>query len=95
MSFNSINRICSRIVLSLAGEKYRSFIILYSKWRDIVGDLLAERSHPIKFQKSILYVGVQNNSWMQELILHKQTLLVQCRQYINEELTDIIFVIRS
>lgn len=95
MAFNPVNRFCNRLVLNLAGEKYRSFIILYSGWKGIVGDLLAERSHPVKFQKSILYVGVQNNSWMQELILHKNALLAQCRQSINEELTDIIFVIRS
>ncbi len=95
MSFTPASRLQDKVILSIGGEKFRSFIRLYQSWKEIVGDLLASRSHPFRFQNSILYVAVQNNSWLQELFLRKTDILKLCRAKIPDEIKDMIFMIRK
>jgi hypothetical protein len=83
-----------RILYHLAGERFNRFVHVSLGWKRIVGELLAERSQPVKLEHDVLFVGVQNSSWMQELILLKSDILVKYAQY-GEELSDIIFIIRS
>ncbi len=95
MSFNSVSCLLKSVLTQISGEKYRPFISLYQGWKDIVGELLASRSHPFRFHDSILYIAVQSNSWLQELYLRKAEILRQCRSQIPQEIKDIIFFIRS
>ena len=67
MVFTTLARRHNKVLLKIGGEKFRPFIQLYQGWKDIVGDLLASRSHPFRFKDSILYIAVQNNAWLQEL----------------------------
>lgn len=69
--------------------------MLYQSWQDIVGDLLASRSHPFRFHTGILYVAVQNSSWLQELVLRKMDILARCRTVIPDEIKEIIFLIHK
>ena len=57
--------------------------------------LLAERSHPFRYNDEILYVAVTNNTWMQELVLKKQEIRTQCAQISGECIRDVLFQIRS
>ncbi|HPN40996.1 MAG TPA: DUF721 domain-containing protein [Candidatus Cloacimonadota bacterium] len=95
MALNSISTIGHRLALNLAGEKYRPFIKLYLGWRAVVGDLLAQRSHPYRYKDGILYVAVQNNSWLQELVLRKQEIIAKCAQECGETPKDMMFFIRA
>lgn len=95
MDFIRANRVSNSLVLKLGGDKYRAFIKLYLCWKNAVGDLLAEKSHPFRYRDSILYVSVQNNSWMQELILHKKHLIEKCQQLSKEPVQDIVFMLRA
>lgn len=95
MSFIHVSTIHQDLVMKIGGARFRSFIILSRSWKDIVGELFASRSHPYRFTKSILYIAVQNNAWMQELYLRKVDILRQCRSKISEDVKDIIFLIRS
>jgi predicted nucleic acid-binding Zn ribbon protein len=95
MSFISVHDVYLDLLLRIGGKSNRAFIYLYRGWIGIVGELLASRSRPFRFRDGILFVGVQNNSWMQELILHKQEVLHKCRELTDEEIKDIVFLIRS
>ncbi|MCB5224832.1 MAG: DUF721 domain-containing protein [Candidatus Cloacimonadaceae bacterium] len=91
----SFTSLINQTLTQVGGEKYRPFMRLYGAWKDIVGPLLASRSHPWRFRDSVLYIAVQNNSWLQELYLRKADILKQCRQTIPEEIKEIIFIIRN
>ncbi len=95
MAFSPVSRLLTHVLNRIGGDRYQPFIILYQGWKDIVGELLASRSHPFRFSDSILYIAVQNNSWLQELYLRKAEILRQCRAQIPQEIRDIIFLIRS
>ncbi|HOY84458.1 MAG: DUF721 domain-containing protein [Candidatus Cloacimonetes bacterium] len=95
MAFSPVSSLLKQVLVQIGGDKYQPFILLYQGWKDIVGELLASRSHPFRFHDSILYVAVQNNSWLQELYLRKAEILRQCRTKIPQEIRDIIFLIRS
>lgn len=83
-----------QLIYQLAGEKYRAFVQVFLAWKPIVGELLAERSQPLKLENKLLYVGVQNSTWMQELILLKQDILDKFANY-GEEINEIVFIINS
>jgi len=95
MAFNNISKIGHRLALNLGGDKYRPFIKLYLGWRAVVGDLLAQRSHPYRYKDGILYVAVQNNSWLQELVLRKQEIIAKCALECDETPKDLLFFIRT
>ena len=95
MVFTTLARLHNKVLLKIGGEKFRPFIQLYQGWKDIVGDLLASRSHPFRFKDSILYIAVQNNAWLQELYLRKADIMRQCQAKVADEIRDIIFLIRS
>ena len=95
MAFTSLSNIKKEVIDRIAGEKYKSFVNLYQNWKEIVGPLLAARSHPFHLKDSILYVAVENNSWLQELVLRKLYILKQLNDKTGEEIKDIIFLIKT
>lgn len=95
MALRSFDSLIQQTLTQMGGGKYLPFMRLYSAWKDIVGPLLASRSHPWRFRDSVLYVAVQNNSWLQELYLRKADILEQCRKIIPEDIKEIIFMIRN
>lgn len=95
MALESINAKFLQVIYRLGGDKHQRFIHIYLNWKRIVGDLLSERSNPIKLERDTLFVGVENSTWMQELILLKPKIMLQYRNTMGEELQDIIFIIKS
>jgi len=95
MSFNTSAEISGHLIERLGGDRFRGFIRIYRAWRIVVGDLLAERSHPFRFKEGVLYVAVSNSSWMQELVLRKGEILSRCVQISGEAIQEVIFLIRT
>jgi len=95
MSFSSLSELSTSLLYRLGGEKYRSFIHIFLAWQKVVGEILAERSHPSKLENGVLFVTVQNNTWMQELLLRKQEIISRYKILYKEEIADIIFLIGS
>ncbi len=95
MSFTTSYEIASRLVLRFGGDRFNGFIRLYRTWRNVVGDILAEKSHPFRFKNYILYVAVANNTWMQELVLRKKEIVANCQKQSGETVNDIIFLIHT
>ncbi|MFA5509594.1 MAG: DUF721 domain-containing protein [Candidatus Cloacimonetes bacterium] len=95
MALTQISYYGKRLALRLGGERYRGYICLYQNWKDVVGELLAQKSYPLRFQDGILYVAVENNSWQQELLLHKEEIIFKCVRACQQEIRDLLFYIRS
>lgn len=86
---------CTQMVMRLAGERFRDFVVLYRNWAVIVGELLAERSHPVKCEKGLLYVAVCNNVWLQELVILKKKIMLELNKKTGIPINEIYFVMRT
>ncbi len=95
MSFYSVSQATDNLLLRLAGERYQRFVHIYLCWKKVVGELLASRSHPLKLEQNTLFVAVQNNTWMQELLLLKSDILSKYKNIFQEEIAELVFVISS
>lgn len=95
MALQSIADIGKTLALRLGGEKYAAFIRLYLDYKQVVGELLAQKSYPYRYQDDILFVAVENNSWMQELVLRKHELIARYQAISNIKPKDILFFIRT
>jgi len=92
MSWNSVSNFCKNFVLKIAGDKYRFLALIVLNWRDIVGELLAERSTPEKYEHHVLFVKVSNPTWMQELVLIKPQIITRINSLLDLQINDIIFL---
>lgn len=95
MALQSIAHFGKTLALRLGGEKYAHFIRLYLDYREVVGELLAQKSQPFRYKDEVLFVAVENNSWLQELVLRKQELIAKYQSVSHIKLRDILFFIRS
>jgi predicted nucleic acid-binding Zn ribbon protein len=95
MALSGLNTNLRRVLYKIGGEKHERFISLYLAWKSVVGELLAERSHPIKIEQNTLFVGVENSAWMQELVLLKPKILQKYKNAYHEELQDMVLIIKS
>lgn len=95
MAFNPLSNQSTGLIYRLGGDQYRDFIHIFLCWKKVVGDLLASHSHPIRYQHKMLYVAVENNTWMQELVLLKQDILRNYKQNFQEEIAEMVFLISS
>lgn len=95
MALQSIADIGKTLALRLGGERYASFIRLYLDYKEVVGELLAQKSHPYRYKDDVLFVAVENNSWLQELVLKKQELIARYQAVSRIKPKDILFFIRT
>jgi len=65
-------------------------------WDDEVGEAIARRAQPARFRNGILFVTVENHSWMQELQFLKEDLRAKLNARLGETdpplIRDIYFV---
>lgn len=60
-------------------------------WKDLLGELLAERARIRKLENNTLFVTVRDNVWMQELVLRKTQLTRDIKRKFNIALDNIVF----
>lgn len=53
-------------------------------WPDIVGDQLAERSHPDRYDHGTVWVAVEGSAWAQELRMSREVILGRLRARCGE-----------
>jgi hypothetical protein len=92
---NNVNLLTKNLIYRLAGDKYRVFLDVYIAWKPIVGNLLAEKSSPFRYENGVIYIGVRNSTWMQELILLKHNIIKMYNQTHKIYVTEIIFLIKQ
>jgi predicted nucleic acid-binding Zn ribbon protein len=92
MSWSIAGNYCKSLVLRIAGEKYYYLALIALSWKDIVGDLLAERSAPEKYEHHVLFVKVTNSTWMQELVIIKPQILSRINNNLKMQVNEIVFI---
>lgn len=66
------------------------------QWASCVGEPIAKKSHPEKFQKGTLWVGVSSAAWVQELQMLKLEILQRLNTLAEEDLfSDIRFAVKQ
>ena len=83
------------IVYQIAGKENSDIVTIALGWKKIVGSLLAERASIRKLEKRNLFIAVNNNVWMQELILRKYQIISEIKFRLHIELRDIIFFLNN
>jgi Dna[CI] antecedent DciA-like protein len=79
------------LAFTLAGTEYRELVTLALGWKELLGEILAERASIRKLDKNILFVTVRDNVWMQELILRRSDLIRDIKRKFNIDLKNIVF----
>ncbi len=66
------------------------------RWPEVVGTLLAERSHPDRFGRGTVWVAVEGSAWAQELRMIKDKILRRLDEVAGEQglFTDVRFGVR-
>lgn len=67
--------ILQRVLRDLGLEDRIEEARLRDRWADVVGDAIASRCRPGRISDGILFIEVENNVWMQEMMFHRERLL--------------------
>lgn len=95
MGFQPASNAFEKLLFNLAGVKYKTLVRIALNWNSIVGTLLSQRTEIVKYDNNILFVGVSNSVWLQELILRKPLLIKDIKKKTGISLKDIVFFIKS
>lgn len=55
-----------------------------ARWREVVGPVLAERSHPDRYSRGTVFIAVQSSAWAQELRLRKPQIIERLNSLAGE-----------
>ena len=95
MDFKIAGNAISRLVYSIAGEKYKDFVTIGLNWERMVGKYLARYSKVKKFEDGVLFIAVSNNVWMQELFLRKNDVIKKIQKNLDININDIIYYLKT
>ena len=95
MHFRKAGNLLTEIVYKIAGFKYYDFLTLLLHWNDVVGPLLATHSRVLKIEKKSAFIIVDNNVWMQELMLNKKMLIDRSNSFLQNKIDNMVFYLRD
>ncbi|MBN2017394.1 MAG: DUF721 domain-containing protein [Candidatus Cloacimonetes bacterium] len=92
-SFVKISSVIENLIQNLSDKGFSREIKIAFLWRRIVGDILDNKTRILKFENGILYIVVENNIWLQELVLKKTEILEQLNGQLDptHQIKNIIF----
>lgn len=70
--------------------------LAFREWSEVVGEFLAERSHPDRYERGTIWVAVEGSAWAQELRMIRDTILerLRARSGRSDLFQDIRFGVR-
>ena len=74
MNFKKAGDTISNLIFAIAGDKFKDFATAYMLWKKVVGKTLSKHSKVKKLKDGVLFVGVSNSVWLQELLLMKKNI---------------------
>ena len=82
-SFVKISSIIENLIQNLSDKGFSREIKTAFLWRRIVGDILDNKTRILKLDNNVLYILVENNVWLQELVLKKTEILDQLNAQLD------------
>ncbi|HMS54003.1 MAG TPA: DUF721 domain-containing protein [Fimbriimonadaceae bacterium] len=66
-------------------------------WEEVVGEAMAKRSWPERFEKGTVWVAVEGSAWAQELRMNKEVILARLRALSDDPtmFVDVRFGVRT
>ncbi len=83
----------------LRGKRWKIFYprrVIWSKWKEIVGEIIAENAWPWYFRgEDVLVVAVSNNIWMHQLSFERNIIIENINALLPKEshVSEIVFLI--
>jgi len=92
-SFVKIGSIIENLIQNLSEKGFSREIQIAFQWRRTTGDLLNNKTRIHKLENNVLYIHVENNVWLQELVLKKSEILEKLNSYLpaTQKVKNIIF----
>ena len=76
----NVGDILPKVIKNLGIEDRMQEARLREEWREIVGDVVAERCRPGEIKGGMLFIEVENNVWMQEIRFHQRDMIVRIKK---------------
>ncbi|MCK4338470.1 MAG: DUF721 domain-containing protein [Candidatus Cloacimonetes bacterium] len=96
-SFTHIGNIIESLIKDLSQKGFSREIKIGLLWNRAVGGILSKKALINKLENNILFVNVENNVWLQELVLQKSKIIHRINKKLNyqDKIKDIIFSISA
>lgn len=91
MNFRKAGDALSNLIYGIAGDKFKDFVKVYIGWKKIVGKTLSEHSKVKNIKDGVLFVGVSNSVWLQELLLLKKKIIKDLNNNLDIPIKEIVF----
>lgn len=72
---NMISRLLPDLMQDKGWEKQLDLHSIFPRWRELVGEEVDTHAQPLKIEKDVLWLEVENSSWLQQLQYQKLELL--------------------
>ncbi|MEA3475851.1 MAG: DUF721 domain-containing protein [Candidatus Cloacimonadota bacterium] len=94
-SFTHIGNIIDSLIKDLSHKGFAREIKIGLLWSKAVGSILSKKAQINKLDNNILFVNVENNIWLQELVLQKSKIIHRINKKLlpQDKIQDIIFCI--
>jgi len=90
----SISRLLPNLVQDKGWEQQLDLHSIFPQWREIVGGETSEHAQPLKVDRGVLWLEVENSSWLQQLQYEKIELLETLNRFLKRaRLKDIKMVL--
>ena len=75
-------------------EQYKLNTLVH-KWRDVVGDVIADHTKIVSIKPPNMVISADNSMWMQELQMQKRRIIEAINKYYRQDvITDIRFIMK-
>jgi len=93
--FTSVNDILRSQIKNLVGKKFSTSLSVQTKWKQIVGNVIASHSQVLYVKNDTLFVYVDNSTWHNELSLIKENIVHNLNDMLPDvSIKDVKFKIR-
>ena len=76
----------------IAGDEYKDLINVALTLPTVIGKILSERVSIVKLENNVLFIKVENNVWMQELVIRKKQIIDGIKKKCHVKLENIVFI---
>lgn len=91
---NDIAAVLPSLLRDNGWEKQLDLHTIFPNWQKLVGDEIGEHAQPLKIERGVLWLEVENSSWLQQLQFEKLELLEILNRFLRlSTLKDIKMVL--
>ena len=89
-----LSDVLSKLLRKMKVSDTTTSVGLFSHWRDIVGDAIADHVTPKRLEKKVLVVEVDDPAWATQLKFLESQLLSTLRTHVGDEVNSLDVKVR-